>query len=62
MWISRNASSMRLPFALISTELIEDESEAEDGAGVEDAPETEDGTGIEDAPEAEDGADTEEPA
>ena len=50
MWISRNASSMRLPFALISTELIEDESEAEDGAGVEDAP------------EAEDGADTEEPA
>ena len=41
---------MRLPFALISTELIEDESEAEDG------------TGAEDAPEAEDGADTEEPA
>lgn len=41
---------MRLPFALISTELIEDESKTEDGAGVEDAP------------EAEDGADTEEPA
>ena len=41
---------MRLPFALISTELIED------------APEAEDGTGAEDAPEAEDGADTEEPA
>ena len=62
MWISRNASSMRLPFALISTELIEDESKAEDGTGVEDAPEAEDGTGAEDAPEAEDGADTEEPA
>lgn len=41
---------MRLPFALISTELIEDESKAEDGAGVEDAS------------EAEDGADTEETA
>lgn len=53
---------MRLPFALISTELIEDESEAEDGTGAEDAPEAEDGTGVEDAPEAEDVEDTEETA
>lgn len=53
---------MRLPFALISTELIEDASKTEDGAGAEDASEAEDGTGAEDAPEAEDVADTEEPA
>ena len=53
---------MRLPFALISTELIEDASKTEDGAGVEDAPEAEDGAGVVDASETEDGTDTEEPA
>ena len=53
---------MRLPFALISTELIEDASKTEDGAGVEDAPEAEDGAGFEDASEAEDGANAEGPA
>lgn len=53
---------MRLPFALISTELIEDESKTEDGTGVEDASKTEDGAGVEDASEAEDGADAEGPA
>lgn len=38
---------MRLPFALISTELIEDASKTEDGAGVEDASEAEDGADAE---------------